>query len=335
MADSTSPLVSVIIPVHNRRALVTEAIESALAQSYAHTEVLVVDDGSTDGTADAVAQRFGDQVRLIRLPVNHGRSVARNTGWALARGALVAFLDSDDRWDAEKLASQVPHFADPQVVLVHCRVRLVDADGRPLLEASAAVHQAFDDAERRGYGYDGMTETWCRLYTPAVMVRREALHASGGFDPCLAHFEDWDVFWRIAKAGRVVTVPASLVDVRKHPGNSDTDWTKAAEPWLHVCRKHLAELDTVDHAIRRRARHNLLLNRSLGEYWRGRRWASRWWMWRALLVDRRPLRRPGYFVWGAPLLHAFLPRRVADWLVRKTGVDPYRKTSVDDGRMTP
>ena len=317
-------LVTAVIPVHNRRAFASDAVASVLSQSYPHVEVLVVDDGSTDGSADSLEQEFGNRIRIVRLPTNQGRSTARNTGWALARGELVAFLDSDDLWDREKLTRQVPHFADPAVVLVHSWVAKIDAEGRPLEADSAALAREFALAAERGWDYAGLTETWCRLYTSAAVVRREALRTSAGFDPRIGNFEDWDVLWRIAKTGRVIAVEESLVRHRTHAGNTVEGWANAALPWLHVCRKHLSELPARNNDRRmRRARHNLLLNLSLGEYWRRNRWASRWWMWRALLVDPRPLRRPGYYMWAAPLLHAFLPRPLADYLVRSWEVDPY------------
>lgn len=317
-------LVSVVIPLFNRRRYIVGTIESVLAQRHRDVEVLVVDDGSTDGSADLVASTFGERVRLVRLPQNVGRSAARNLGWEMARGELVAFLDSDDLWLPDKLSRQVDHFRDPSVVLVHCWVGKIDAEGKPLERDAELLAQEFARALERGYDYGGITETWSRLYTSAAVVRREALQVSGGFDPRLSNFEDWDVLWRIAKGGRVVTVPEPLVLHRTHPGNTTASWAEAAEPWLEVMRKHLRELQPTESGpAARRARHNLYLNMSLGEYWRRRHWASRWWMWRALLVDPRPLRNPGYYMWGAPLLNAFLPAFVADAFAERWHVDRY------------
>lgn len=318
-------LVSVIVPVHNRRALIGATLRSVLAQTYPDVELLVVDDGSDDGTADEVASSFGDAVRLIRLGTNQGRSAARNIGWAEARGDLVAFLDSDDLWAADKLTRQVPCFANTEVSLVHCRIGVVDADGLPMITESAQLVRAFDDADARGYEYGGVTETWCRLYTSTVVIRRHLLQATGGFDERLAQFEDWDLFWRIARQGRVVALPDTLVQYRRHAGNTPMRWAQNAEPWLYVMRKHLAALQPSDTApTLRRARHNLLLNVALGEYWRGDRRASRRWMLRALRADPRPLYRPIHPVWSAPLFSALLPSAAADFLIRVLGVDAYR-----------
>ena len=321
--------VSVVIPVHNRRDLVLGAIESALAQRLPAFEVIVVDDGSTDDTAERVAAQFGGRVRLVRLPVNLGRSTARNTGVAFARGQLVAFLDSDDEWLPDKLARQVPHFAADDVMLVHSHVEIVDAAGAVRVEESRLVQRAFAAAATRGTDYAGLTQTWCRLYTPTVVARRDALVAAGGFDPRLSAFEDWDLFWRVATLGRVVTVPEVLARVRRHAGNGAPPWRDVAEPWLLVQHKHLASLSQ---AVERaglsasragRARFHLLLNVALGELWRGDRSASRRWMLRALRASPRPLLRPWDPVWCAPLLHAGLPAHVASRLVRLVGADPY------------
>jgi glycosyltransferase involved in cell wall biosynthesis len=322
-------LVSVIVPMFNRRALIIETLRSALAQRWPRLEVIVVDDGSTDGSAELVAQTFGDRVRLLRLGTNRGRSAARNAGWELARGDLVAFLDSDDLWDPEKTARQVVCFEDPDVVLAHCYVRQIDSAGAERARESAEILRAFRIAAARGYDYAGLTRTWSRLYTPAVMVRREILGRSGGFDAALAMFEDWDLFWRIARAGRVATLPEVLVSVRVHEGNAEPTWATRAEPWLRVMHKHLAELSQVpDAAHRRRAEHHLLMNVALGEFWRGDHGAMRRWLRRSLRVDAGPLLRPHDPVWGTLLLHTALPSSLADACARALGVDRYRDADV-------
>ena len=103
-------LVSVIIPTFNRRTVVCDAVASVYAQQGADFEVVVVDDGSTDGTAGALAAAFGSRIRLLSTE-NRGVAAARNLGVAHSRGALIAFLDSDDCWLSGKLAAQVDFFA--------------------------------------------------------------------------------------------------------------------------------------------------------------------------------------------------------------------------------
>ena len=319
------PAVSVVIPAYNRQRFACEAVASVLAQTFQDLEVIVVDDGSTDGTADALARAFGDRIHVERLPRNQGRSTARNVGWEIARGEFVAFLDSDDLWLPGKLARQMPAFARSSVVMSHTWVGKIDSEGKPLPKDSDILHREFARATSRGYDYGGITETWCRMYTSAVVLRRGILHAiGGGFHPDLWNFEDWDVLWRAARAGEVATVPETLVLHRTHPDNTPMVWAESAVQWISVIRRHLAEAEA--HAGTpgmRRARRNLLLNMSLGEYWRRDLSASRRWMWRALWADPGLLLHPGYYVWAAPLMHALLPHSLADRVVVRYGMDNY------------
>src|SRR6185503_2024667 len=110
--------VSAVIPAYQAAAFLADAVESVLAQTEPVGEIVVVDDGSTDGTA-AVAASFGDRVRYVRQE-NQGVAAARNRGVAEARGRLVAFLDADDTWEPEKTARQLAHLrAHPDYAAVY------------------------------------------------------------------------------------------------------------------------------------------------------------------------------------------------------------------------
>jgi len=114
---AAQPGLSVIIPTYNRAALVPEAMASVLAQTWRDFEVLVVDDASTDGTAEALAA-FGSRIRLLRNTSRLGVAAARNLGISGARGQWLAFLDSDDLWRPEKLARQMVYLAGhPELLL--------------------------------------------------------------------------------------------------------------------------------------------------------------------------------------------------------------------------
>ena len=119
-----------IIPTYNRRTLLPRAIDSVLAQTRAVEEIIVVDDGSTDGTGDMLRERYGDRVRHV-WQSNAGVSAARNHGMRLARGRYLALLDSDDEWMPEKTALQVAFLdARPEFGMVVCDVERIDGDYR-------------------------------------------------------------------------------------------------------------------------------------------------------------------------------------------------------------
>ncbi len=322
------PAVSVIIPTYNRRRYVAETVESVLAQTWRDLETIVVDDGSTDGTADMLASQFGSRIRLERLPQNQGRSSARNLGWTLARGEFVAFLDSDDLWLPDKLTRQMPQFESDNVVLSHTWVGKIDSEGKPLEKETAELLQEFERAAERGYDYGGITETWCRLYTSAAVMRSDLLRRIGGFDQRLSVWEDYDVLWRAALAGEIATLREVLVLHRTHPGNTPTIWTEDAQPWLTVMRRHLAETEDLPESPElHRGRRNLMVNMALGEYWRRNLPESRRWMWRAMRHDPDLLRYPRSPVWGAPLLHACMPHAAAERMAQRYWVDNYETDS--------
>ena len=103
MSSESSPFVSIVIPTYNRANLLLQAIQSVLTQSYEHFELLVVDDHSTDSTPHLVKTITDSRVHYIRLNENQGAPAARNIGLKKAKGELVAFLDSDDQWDFNKI----------------------------------------------------------------------------------------------------------------------------------------------------------------------------------------------------------------------------------------
>mgnify|MGYP002516567543 CR=1 FL=1 len=102
-----TPFVSVILPVYNREDTILRALDSVLMQTYRNMEVIVIDDGSDDSTAEIVRNCQDSRVRLVRLPVNGGANAARNAGIRLAEGTYIAFQDSDDEWLADKLEKQI------------------------------------------------------------------------------------------------------------------------------------------------------------------------------------------------------------------------------------
>lgn len=190
VTTAAAPLVSVVIPTFQRARLAERAVESALGQSYANIEVVVVDDGSTDGTADRLEKFRASGVRVLRNPENSGAAAARNHGIANSRGEFVAFLDSDDVWEAGKLEAQIARFLGGPAAL-----GVVYGGRRTLLPDGTATETR---AKLRGDIFERL-----RLRNPialcTVVVRRSVLRDVGLFDTTLPACEDWDLLLRIAQ----------------------------------------------------------------------------------------------------------------------------------------
>lgn len=223
------PTVSVVIPTHNRADLASEAVASVLAQTRGSVEVIVVDDGSTDGTPDALRQAFGDRIVVLENEENLERGATRNRGVEAASGELVAFLDSDDRWHPEKLRRQLAAAPTPSVT----GVRMIGPTGAP----SARTYRPPAGADRL---------LWTRnpyFGAPSSLVIEKAtVQRVGGFptDRAVQGSEDWIFLLRLASAGvRPAVVEEPLVDYRVHASNS----TGAADA---VARSMWAAADWLD-----------------------------------------------------------------------------------------
>lgn len=204
------PLVSVIVPAYNAAWSIEPTLGSVCAQTYPDFELLVVDDGSTDATAEIVADwaRRDPRVRLLRKP-NGGVASARNLGLREARGAYVAPLDSDDLWLPRFLESQVAALeaAGPEAVLSFAHTVCIDHDGRPLRDGPPEEPKTdFRNLLLRNAVANGS----------AALYRRDRLLETGGYDEGLhasgaQGAEDWKMVLLLAARGRVVHVPEKLV----------------------------------------------------------------------------------------------------------------------------
>jgi glycosyltransferase involved in cell wall biosynthesis len=187
------PRVSVIIPTYNRAALLPRAIDSVLAQTYQDFDIVIVDDGSTDGTR-AVVEAYGDpRIRYLGLSKRRGVSAARNAGIAQAAGEWIAFIDSDDEWLPEKLERQLALAdADPSLDIIQCwHIRDVNGVRTVALPANPQGKA----------GFELVLHGWRQCSVIALIVRRSALDAVGGFDEKIPHGEDWDLQYRLDRAG--------------------------------------------------------------------------------------------------------------------------------------
>jgi GT2 family glycosyltransferase len=203
------PAVSVIIPTHDRWPLVGEAIESVLAQSYRQFEIIVIDDGSTDGTAEKLAE-FGSHLRLIRQP-QKGVSAARNRGVTVARGRYLAFLDSDDLWLPEKLKIQTAFMEN------HAGIQICQTD-EMWIRRGLRVNPKLKHQKPSGDVFRRSLEL-CLVSPSAVMMTRELFNRVGGFDENLPVCEDYDLWLRIGTKYSIPLISNALTIKRGGHGD--------------------------------------------------------------------------------------------------------------------
>lgn len=207
------PSVSVVLPVFNRVGSIRAAVESVLRQTYADFELLVVDDGSTDGSMQALADLTDPRVRLMANPRNMGAGAARNTGIRAARADWVAFQDSDDEWLHAKLEKQMARLAaaGPDCVAVYCGMAVVGE-----VEALAGRRTRLryvPDSEIETVEGDILPTLLLKSLasTQTLIARRETLNLCGGFDETLPALEDWDCAIQLARRGPFAFVDEPLV----------------------------------------------------------------------------------------------------------------------------
>lgn len=241
----SAPVVSVVIPCYNQARFLGDAIYSALHQTYERVEVVVVDDGSNDGTEEVSKwEGWRGAVRYVRQE-NRGLSVARNVGFQASTGAYIAFLDSDDKLLPEAIELGVQAFRErPEsgmVVGYHREFTEAGAETRDdveqlhtylgrLRESAAADPYA---ALLRG-NHMGMPA--------AVLYRRDVLEASGGFDPGLRACEDYDLYLRIARRYPVHYHASVVALYRKHSGSMSRDPSRMLRTSLEVLRRQRAHV---------------------------------------------------------------------------------------------
>jgi glycosyltransferase involved in cell wall biosynthesis len=208
------PLVSVIIPTYNRAAVICHSIESVLRQTYSNTEVIVVDDGSTDDTQLRL-KRFGERIRIVTQP-NAGPGAARNLGIRLSRGEIIAFQDSDDLWKPTKLERQVRllESLDASVPCCLCNATFQFRDGR----ATTVFDISSINARHDEVIWSNVAEVLATrfvLFNQMVAIRRSALQRTGGFDETLRYLEDYDLSLRLAFEGPWALIREPLVIYRE------------------------------------------------------------------------------------------------------------------------
>jgi glycosyltransferase involved in cell wall biosynthesis len=214
IAEDTPVVVSTVIPAFNAKRFIARALDSALLQGISDSEIIVVDDGSTDGTREIVESYANRGVRLLCHGKRTGAAGARNSGILAARGEYVAFLDADDEWLPGKLSRQLSVIAqDPAMTFVSCRANLVNEFGRD----TGDIYRGAKPAEGPR-GWRTLLAYPC-VATPSVLARRSALNATGGFNRWMPVGEDQDMWIRLGLSGTIGHVPESFVRVHSTPNS--------------------------------------------------------------------------------------------------------------------
>lgn len=209
--------ISAIIPTYNYASYVHRAVDSALSQTYPVTEVIVVDDGSTDNTRETLA-RYGDRIKYI-YQANRGLAGARNTGIRAATSEWLAFLDSDDWWLSEKIERQVRLVqADPSIDLVY-----------------TALLKHFPDGRIEPTGIQPPDRLWPRfryansVCPSTVLVKRDLVLKAGCFDESLRYCEDWDMWVRMGPGTKMAGIAEPSINYQITPGSLSANPAKELE----------------------------------------------------------------------------------------------------------
>lgn len=216
--SADQPLVSVIIPAYNAQDFIGEAIRSVLEQNYPHIELIVVDDGSTDRTAQE-ARAFGERVRVLEK-ANGGAAAARNYGISVAQGELIAFLDADDIWLPGKLSTQVSYLMQhPEVGMVTSNFLLwcPEHDGSFGQPPTPIVEPNADDivGQHSGWIY-GELLCDCVVCTITVLIRRAVVDSVGLFNEQLRTGEDYEYWLRVSRHAQVTKLNRDFACYRIH-----------------------------------------------------------------------------------------------------------------------
>lgn len=296
------PLVSVVIPTHNRAHLLPRAVMSVLGQTWRNLELIVVDDGSSDATAEVLARIDDPRLRVVRRNQGTTAGAARNAGIAAARGDYIAFNDDDDIWLPHKLERQVGALIEaPRFGFCLCG-RLLLAPGRSQLIAGAALAPQLDFT--RGNGQGG--PDYALIATPSWVVRRSAFEAAGTFDERLVTWEDWELALRLWLATNVLVVDEPLYIQDQLAGGNLFKLERAKADAMRIIEDKHGALWASDRSVR--ARHQYVIGLALNLY--EPRPAGRAELWRALQLH------PGSTRTLAALALAYLPQGLAQRLTQ-------------------
>ena len=227
------PAVAAVIPTYNRLPLLMQAVESVRAQTFGDWELIVADDGSTDGSAEAVEALGDPRIRVLRLPRTGNAGAVRNAGVAASGGEWLVFLDSDDVWLPQRLELQLAAVRAANVQWSYAGAELMDSAGRPL-PLRAGTYRAISGRIVRE-----VLTTEAAVSIGTLMVSRALFDAVGGFDGALPRRADHDLALRLAERAEALALPETLARVREHPARMTASTESPHEHTLRVYERFL------------------------------------------------------------------------------------------------
>ncbi|MGB3535687.1 MAG: glycosyltransferase [Microcoleaceae cyanobacterium] len=235
-----SPLISVIIPVYNGENTIRETIQSVLDQTFSNFELLIINDGSTDNTLEAVSSIEDTRIQVFSYP-NAGQGASRNRGLTQARGEYVSFIDADDLWVTDKLADQLTALQlNSEAAVAYSWTDYIDESG-----------QFFSHAPQRFYQGNVFSRLLLSDFIGSgsnPLIRTSAIVELDGFDQSLPPAEDWDMWLRLAARYPFVVVPKAQILYRVSPHSSSFNVLKMEAASLRVIERAITQSpQSIDH----------------------------------------------------------------------------------------
>lgn len=225
------PLISVIIPTHNRASLLPRAIKSVLNQTYRNFEIIVVDDGSTDGTIDKLKMQFpgNPHIKLFQVNPNKGAQHARNLGIKKASGEWITFLDSDDEYLPEKLSVCINKAIESNSPIIHCECLVKKGNNDTVL---------FNVPSYQGKALRDLLKLPGPVF-PGLMAKKECFTSIGYLDENIVSYQEWDTSIRLAEQFCFAFEPTPLFIYHCHEGETiSKDMLREVQGWLQIVTKH-------------------------------------------------------------------------------------------------
>lgn len=284
-----TPAVSVVLPVYNGMAYLREAVRSVVQQTCRSWELVVVDDGSTDGAAEWVSSVADDRVRVVVEPHTGNLSHVRNVGIASSAGRWVAFLDADDVWLPHKLERQLAfHAANPDVRWSYTGRILIDAGGNRMSERDGTWN-AID-----GWILPHLLVHRAAIASPTMMIERALLQEIGALDERFYYAGDYELRVRLAVHARCGVVDEPLAMIRQHRASRTTGRPEATLALARVYREFRERAPSPETALLCRQQEAVFRLKASRRYFGRGEWSAGWrtlaGLWRNAPFDRRVYR---------------------------------------------